>query len=361
LLNTRDTPPTEIVYDDVFMGEMHWHLTFYDSAQQIAVYATYAFAEDLEDAKIGRGETRVFLRNIGYRGLVAVFSDQTRATLNAPPGGFPVTSVSTNYDWVYDAHFPQSPATAPYGHYVFAIFARAGLRFCSTIRTGAIVDPYFAGKRIREFATEDPISYHDALLLASARDYAVLQHGGAGSRAQALALLNRTEEEQVVWEQEVLEEAKSVLAVPMRAQDMQGMVSTPLYTSLLCYRASSPVTEGMLLHLRAPQACNVLLSGEFLPWTVCPEAGAIPMTRVGASDWAAVVPAAVAVPREQPYACKFLLEHASGHVWANGLYLVDHHDPLQHSLIRITGHETWYSQQRAADRLAWLARGTPDA
>jgi hypothetical protein len=50
---------------------------------------------------------------------------------------------------------------------------------------------------------------------------------------QALALLNRTEEEQVVWEQEVLEEATSVLDIPIRAQDMQGVVPTPLYTSLL--------------------------------------------------------------------------------------------------------------------------------
>jgi hypothetical protein len=361
LLYAFDTPPAEIVYDDVFFGEMHWHLTFYDSARRIAVYATYAFAEDLEDARIGRGETRMFLRNIGYRGLVAVFSDRTRVTLNAPPGGFPVTSVSTNYDWVYEAHFPQSPATVPYGHYVFAIFARAGLRFRSTIRTGSIVDPYFAGKRIREFSTADPIYYHDALLLTSARDYAALQHGGAGSRAQALALLNRTEEAQVVWEQEVLEEAKSVLDIPMRVQDMQGVVPTPLYTSLLRYRAYSPVTEGMLLHLHAPQASNVLLSGEFLAWADSPAAGAILMTRVSASDWAAVVPAAVAAPREQPYTCKFLIEHSGVHAWANGLYLVDHHDPLQNSFIRITGHETLYSQQRAAARLEWLARGERDA
>jgi hypothetical protein len=244
---------------------------------------------------------------------------------------------------------------------VFAIFARAGLQFRSTIRTGFISDPYFAGKRLREFSTEDRISYSDALLLASARDYVVLQHGRAGSRAQALALLNRTEEEQVVWEQEVLEEAKSVLAIPVCAQDMQGVMPTPLYMSLLRHRAYSPVTEGMLLHLRAPQASNVLLSGEFLAWADCSEAGAIPMTRVGVSDWAAVVPAAVAAPREQPYACKFLLEYASGHTWANGLYLVDHHDPFQNSLIRITGHETLYSQQRAAERLAWLARGARDA
>jgi hypothetical protein len=79
LLYTRDTPPTEIVYDDVFMGEMHWHLTFYDRAHHTAVYATYAFAEDLEDAKIGRGETRIFLRNIDDRGLEPLHASFTLA------------------------------------------------------------------------------------------------------------------------------------------------------------------------------------------------------------------------------------------------------------------------------------------
>ena len=133
---------------------LHWYLTFHDEALGVAVYAEYKFHEDVVEEQL-RTINPIYLRNVGYQGLVAVLSKGR--TLNSPQHGFPVTSVSMNYDWMYDALFPGSVAEGDYGHYVMAVFPRPGLVFKPTIRSGVCVDAYFQADRAKEFWTDNPV------------------------------------------------------------------------------------------------------------------------------------------------------------------------------------------------------------
>jgi hypothetical protein len=205
MLSQSATPTPVVIYDDVHLGQLHWYLTFHDEALGVAVYAEYKFYEDVVEEQL-RTLTPIYLRNVGYQGLVAVLS-QGR-TLNSPQHGFPVTSVSMNYDWIYDARFPGSVAESDYGHYVMAVFPRPGLVFKPTIRSGVWVDAYFQADRAREFWTDDPVQYTDSLLLTSAAEFELLLDGRATSRAGALDTLCRTEDEQRVWEHRALEDAE---------------------------------------------------------------------------------------------------------------------------------------------------------
>lgn len=358
MLIDTETPEPEIVYHDVFFGEMHWQLTFFDHGQQIAVYETYRFKEEIEQEKIDRGEIRIFLRNIGYQGIISVLTDREGATLNSPKGVFPVTTASTNYNWIYDAHFPNAPATVPYGHHVFAIFSRERLRFRPVIRAGILTDPYFLGKEIHEFYTEDPISFRDALLLTSEADFETLVSKGADSRQSGLLVLGRSEAEQQEWENRVLEEAMNALGRAIHPHDLRGVALTPVYTLLLKVRADSTISKGMLFHLRSPNTRQVLLTGEFVSWAKDQQAGAMPLTRVNDKDWVTVVSAGVAPARRMPYSFKFIVERENCSTWANGLYLVDNHDPYRNSLATISGQETFYSKERAAGRLEVVHHGS---
>ena len=105
-----------------------------------------------------------------------------------------------NYDWMYDALFPGSVAESDYGHYVMAVFPRPGLVFKPTIRSGMCVDAYFQADRAKEFWTDDRVQYTDSLLLTSAAEFELLLDRRATSRAGALDILCRTEDEQRISE-----------------------------------------------------------------------------------------------------------------------------------------------------------------
>ena len=146
--SAKAAPTPVVIYDDVHFGQLHWYLTFHDEALGVAVYAEYKFHEDVVEEQL-RSINPIYLRNVGYQGLVAVLSKGR--TLNSPQHGFPVTSVSMNYDRMYDALFPGSVAESDYGHYVMAVFPRPGLVFKPTIRSGKCVDAYFQADPLKSF------------------------------------------------------------------------------------------------------------------------------------------------------------------------------------------------------------------
>ena len=352
ILSQSAAPTPVVIYDDVYFGPMHWHLTFYDEALGVALYAEYKFNEDVVEEQVRTGLTPIYLRNVGYQGLVAVLSDGR--TLNSPQDGFPVTSVSMNYDWVYDALFPGSVAESAYGHYVLAIFPRPGLVFKPTIRSGVCVDSYFQSDRAKEFWTDDRIHYTDSLLLTSAGEFELLLDRRATSRAGALDILCRTEDEQRLWEHRALEDAESRLGLQNKFHNQPHIGFAAHYSALLAVRASSPIVEGMLFHLKAPHSEGAMVTGEFTNWAKHPSEGAIPMNRIGDQDWAIVLPGHIAPPRHLPYSFKFIVAGQGTHRWENGLYLVNHRDPFRNSLLPVSGLEVTYQRSRALERLQAL-------
>ena len=284
MLSQSAAPTPVVIYDDVHFGQLHWYLTFYDEALGVAVYAEYKFNEDVVEEQARTRINPIYLRNVGYQGLVAVLSQGRR--LNSPQHGFPVTSVSMNYEWMYDAHFPGSVAESAYGHYVLAVFPRPGLVFRPTIRSGVCVDPYFRAEHAKEFWTDDPVQYTDSLLLTSAAEFELLLDSRATSRASALDILCRTEDEQCVWEHRALEDAEGRLGLHNRSHNQPHIGFGPLYRVLLTVRASSAIAEGMLFHLKAPHSEVAMVTGEFTNWAKDPSEGAIPMNKIGDQDWA---------------------------------------------------------------------------
>jgi hypothetical protein len=353
MLSQSAAPTPVVIYDDVHFGRLHWQLTFYDEALGVAVYAEYKFNEDVIEDQVRTGVNPIYLRNVGYRGLVAVLSKGR--TLNSPQHGFPVTSVSMNYDWMYDALFPGSVAESAYGHYVLAVFPRPGLVFKPTIRSGVCVDAYFQADRAKEFWTDDRIQYTDSLLLTSAAEFELLLDRRATSRAGALDILCRTEDEQRVWEHRALDDAESRLGLHNKPHSQPHIGFGALYRALLTVRASSAIAEGMLLHLKAPHSEVTMVTGEFTNWAKDPSEGAIPMNKIGDQDWAIVLPGHITPPRHLPYSFKFIVAGQGTHRWANGLYLVDHRDPFRNSLLPVSGLEVTYKRSRALERLQALA------
>ena len=351
MLSQSAAPTPVVVYDDVHFGQLHWYLTFHDEALGVAVYAEYKFHEDVVEEQLRINP--IYLRNVGYQGLVAVLSKGR--TLNSPQHGFPVTSVSMNYDWMYDALFPGSVADSDYGHYVMAVFPRPGLVFKPTIRSGVCVDAYFHADRAKEFWTDDPVQYTDSLLLTSAAEFELLLDRRATSRAGALDILCRTEDEQRVWEHRALEDAESRLGLHNKPHNQPHIGFGALYRVLLTVRASSAIAEGMLFHLKAPHSEVAMVTGEFTNWAKDPSEGAIPMNKIGDQDWAIVVPGHITPPRPLPYSFKFIVAGQGTHRWANGLYLVDHRDPFKNSLLPVSGLEVTHQRSRALERLQALA------
>src|SRR6478609_6178863 len=179
---------------------------------------------------------------------------------------------------------------------------------------------------------------------------------GAPSRADALRIRSRTEDEQCVWEIRSLEDAQLRVGRHRHGHTPPAIGFGALYQALLAVRASSTIAEGPLLHLRAPHCEAVLLTGEFRDWATHPLEGGIPMIRIDEADWVAVVPSHALPPRRRPYPFKFLATRDGSPLWANGVYLVDQHDSFANSLLPVTGDEVTYERRRALERLQTLGR-----
>jgi hypothetical protein len=212
------------------------------------------------------------------------------------------------------------------------------------------MDLYGASREIQEFHTEDPIYSQDALLIASEEEYGWLKRARPSGREEALKVLDRTEDEQQEWENRAYEHARIALGLPVEPGELRGIHLNGLYEMLLAFRAESEIDRGMLWHFKShPEDEKILLTGEFVGWASDEDSGAIVMRRISRCHWAAVVPEVS--PRPDPYAFKFVVEREGNRRWANGLYPVDHHDPYKNSLISVSGQETYFQKEAAAQRL----------
>ncbi|MBU0605884.1 MAG: UTP--glucose-1-phosphate uridylyltransferase [Candidatus Omnitrophica bacterium] len=347
LITQTRTPPPSLTHNDYNYGEMIFKLTVFDSTRHIAVYGEYRFREDLETERIAK-EGIVPLRNIGYSGIKTVFEHKSSATLNSPENGYPVTSMTTNYQWAKDAYFPGIKVQYKYGPYVFAILPGDKIGVIPTIRTGDPSEPYFSGKDMGEYHTEDPISYDHALLLTSKDEYERIRAAKPKSREGALILLGRRMEDQAEYENRVYEESLGNLGLPVNPEDISGVEINPLYKLLVGYRARSQIEEGMLFHLRAPPGAKVMLTGEFNNWADSEASGAMKLEEIEKGIYAIVVPKNRI--KQGTYKFKFIVEKDGKREYENGLY-GNADDIYKNSIITISGNETYFSKERASARL----------
>ncbi|MEK7679177.1 MAG: hypothetical protein AAB356_03190, partial [Deltaproteobacteria bacterium] len=177
-----------------------------------------------------------------------------------------MTSLTTSFGWAQDAYFLGVKTDAAYGPYVFAIFAREGINMKPTIRSGMVIDSYFSGKDMGEYNALDDIRYEDALLVASKEEFNKLSEQKIANKRDALVVLGRGEEEQQEFENRAYEHGLAALNIENNPEDRAAIVMNGFIRSLLEFRAQSDISEGMLFHIRAPDASRVLLTGEFNNW-----------------------------------------------------------------------------------------------
>lgn len=341
-------PPLSSFSQYTYMGEMTAILKEYSIKEGISVYDLF-FPDEIEELRIAKEGIGIVLRNIGRKGIISFYKDPTSATLNSPPDGFPVTCVTKNYAWAASADFPGVEGNfSIYGDHVFAIFPQNHIKFSPMIRDKLWVEGKYGQWEALEYKTEDIITPDDILLLRNIIEYNKIVSAKVKNKNEALKLLNKSQIEQELYENIVVEES---LLKENEINDPNSLVGIKInntYIDLLISRILNPALNGMMFFLPNSGHLNkVYLHGNFNNWKE-----PIEMTRDNNGNWTFIMDAFFWGDQiNKEYEFKFRTIDQNGtENWTPGIYRYEevHENAI---LPKITEKEIFYTKDAAIKRL----------
>lgn len=347
LISPGITPQDQIT-ENTYLGQMTGILTDFLPDLRVAFYELY-FPDEIEDVRIAREGLGLTVRNIGRKGIIDLFKDPENHTLNSPePNHYPGTAVTKNYDWASSADFPGTGGTlAEYGDHVFIIFDADDLTFQTQKRDHQeVITP--SGRRFlaQEYTTNSPIKFRHTLLIRTKTEYEQLARHNPKSRAEALAILGITEEEQAVYENLVYEDSLIREGQIINPDSLEGIQVNQLYIDMLVNRISHISDNGMLLML--PQrfnASHAFIVADFNNWKT------ESMSVDTHGNWFYVMDEYFIPNQKKEHEFKFKYYQDGREFWSHGGGLYRAKGLHQNGTLTITGKEILYTKSSSLRRL----------